>query len=148
MKVRAPLAGVLLGMAVLGSVISDQPRLISTDLNDYLENPGRQQATEVGAQCGSGSRLGEPLVTTAKQEPLRPGEPNGTQTGLNNSALLLAIDKAKLAVSNSIHKAESSSICPPDTKVSPENPVDKPGDARTAQGRKPAPFFRFPVPVQ
>jgi hypothetical protein len=81
MKVRAPLAGVLLGVAVLGSVIGPA----SADLDDYLENPGRQQATEVGAQCGSGAGSGA-FGFFGKDNNMAGGA-NGTQTGLNNSAL-------------------------------------------------------------
>src|SRR5688500_13235864 len=66
------------------------------DLGDYLNNPGRQQATEVGAQCDSGAGSGA-FGYLGKDN--NPGDPtwdggNGTdpgtsgqQTGLNNSAV-------------------------------------------------------------
>lgn len=61
----------------------------------YINNPGRQQATEVGAQCGSGAGSGA-FGYLGKDN--NPGEPtwdggNGTkpgttaQTGINNSAV-------------------------------------------------------------
>ncbi len=68
----------------------------STPGNDrYTDNPGRQQATEVGAQCDSGAGSG---AFGYLGKDLNPGEPTwdggnaekpGTtaQTGLNNSAV-------------------------------------------------------------
>jgi hypothetical protein len=64
-------------------------------IDRYLDNPGRQQATEVGAQCGSGAGSGA-FGYLGKDN--NPGEPtwdggNGTdpgttsQTGINNSAV-------------------------------------------------------------
>jgi hypothetical protein len=65
-------------------------------IDRYLNNPGRQQATEVGAQCGSGAGSGA-FGYLGKDN--NPGDPswdggNGTdpgtsghQTGLNNSAV-------------------------------------------------------------
>jgi hypothetical protein len=65
-------------------------------LDRYLSNPGRQQATDVGAQCGSGAGSGA-FGYLGKGN--NPGDPswdggNGTdpgtsgqQTGLNNSAV-------------------------------------------------------------
>ena len=81
MKVRAPLAGVLLGAAVLGSLVGSA----SADLDDYYNNPGRQQAIEVGAQCGSGAGSG--AFGALGKDNNQAGGSNGTQTGLNNSAL-------------------------------------------------------------
>lgn len=58
----------------------------------YLDNPGRQQATEVGAQCGSGAGsgafgfFGKDLNLGIKSDPGDPGA-NGQQTGLNNSGV-------------------------------------------------------------
>ncbi|MEO6099325.1 MAG: hypothetical protein ABIQ34_03265 [Tepidiformaceae bacterium] len=51
----------------------------------YLDNPGRQQATEVGAQCGSGAGSGA-FGFLGKDNNLAGGA-DGTQTGINNSAL-------------------------------------------------------------
>ena len=64
-------------------------------IDRYLDNAGRQQATEVGAQCGSGAGSGA-FGYLGKDN--NPGDPswdggNGTnpgttaQTGLNNSAV-------------------------------------------------------------
>jgi hypothetical protein len=61
-------------------------------LQRYLDNPGRQQATEVGAQCGSGAGsgafgfFGKDMNLGVKSDPADPGA-NGEQTGLNNSAV-------------------------------------------------------------
>ena len=61
-------------------------------INRYLDNPGRQQATEVGAQCGSGAGsgafgyFGKDKNLGIKSDPTDPGA-NGYQTGLNNSAV-------------------------------------------------------------
>ena len=54
-------------------------------LDRYLDNPGRQQATEVGAQCGSGAGSGA-FGFFGKDNNLAGGA-DGQQTGINNSAL-------------------------------------------------------------
>lgn len=54
-------------------------------IDRYLDNPGRQQATEVGAQCGSGAGSGA-FGYFGKDNNLAGGA-DGTQTGLNNSAV-------------------------------------------------------------
>lgn len=54
-------------------------------INRYLDNPGRQQATEVGAQCGSGAGSGA-FGYLGKGNSMAGGA-NGQQTGLNNSAV-------------------------------------------------------------
>jgi hypothetical protein len=54
-------------------------------IDRYLANPGRQQATEVGAQCGSGAGSGA-FGFFGKDNNLAGGA-NGHQTGLNNSAV-------------------------------------------------------------
>lgn len=61
-------------------------------IDRYLNNPGRQQATEVGAQCDSGAGsgafgyLGKDLNLGINSDPSDPGA-NGYQTGVNNSAV-------------------------------------------------------------
>ena len=61
-------------------------------IDRYLNNPGRQQATAVGAQCGSGASsgafgfFGKDNNLGIKSDPTDPGA-NGQQTGLNNSAV-------------------------------------------------------------
>jgi hypothetical protein len=54
-------------------------------IDRYNNNPGRQQATEVGAQCGSGAGSGA-FGYFGKDNNLAGGA-NGQQTGLNNSAV-------------------------------------------------------------
>lgn len=54
-------------------------------IDRYNDNPGRQQATEVGAQCGSGAGSGA-FGYFGKDENLAGGA-DGQQTGLNNSAV-------------------------------------------------------------
>jgi hypothetical protein len=54
-------------------------------IDRYLDNPGRQQATEVGAQCGSGAGSGA-FGYFGKGSSLAGGA-DGQQTGLNNSSL-------------------------------------------------------------
>jgi hypothetical protein len=54
-------------------------------LDRYLDNPGRQQATAVGAQCGSGAGSGA-FGYFGKDNNLAGGA-DGQQTGLNNSAV-------------------------------------------------------------
>ena len=54
-------------------------------LDRYLANPGRQQATEVGAQCGTGAGSG--AFGFFGQDNSLAGGANGPQTGINNSAV-------------------------------------------------------------
>ncbi len=54
-------------------------------LDRYLDNLGRQQATEVGAQCGSGAGSG--AFGYFGKDLNMAGGADGTQTGLNNSAV-------------------------------------------------------------
>lgn len=61
------------------------PALAAGSAPGYYNNPGRQQATEVGAQCDSGAGSGAfgafgPGVNFA-------GGADGQATGMNNSAL-------------------------------------------------------------
>src|SRR2546430_16738828 len=61
-------------------------------IDRYNNNPGRQQATAVGAQCGSGAGsgafgfFGKDNNLGIKSDPADPGA-NGHQTGINNSAV-------------------------------------------------------------
>lgn len=61
-------------------------------IDRYLNNPGRQQATTVGAQCGSGAGsgafgyFGKDNNLGVKSDPNDPGA-NGYQTGINNSSV-------------------------------------------------------------
>jgi hypothetical protein len=54
-------------------------------IDRYNDNPGRQQATDVGAQCGSGAGSGA-FGYFGKDNNLAGGA-NGQQTGINNSSL-------------------------------------------------------------
>jgi hypothetical protein len=54
-------------------------------IDRYDNNPGRQQATEVGAQCGSGAGSGA-FGYFGKDNNLAGGA-NGQETGRNNSAI-------------------------------------------------------------
>jgi hypothetical protein len=54
-------------------------------IDRYLDNPGRQQATEVGAQCGSGAGSG--AFGFFGRDNNFAGGANGHQTGINNSAV-------------------------------------------------------------
>lgn len=67
----------------LGGAVS--PGNSTPGLNRYLANPGRIQAGLVGAQCGSGAGSGA-FGYFGKGLNMAGGA-NGTQTGLNNSAL-------------------------------------------------------------
>lgn len=51
----------------------------------YDANPGRQQAVEVGAQCGTGAGSG--AFGAFGKDYNFAGGANGYQTGLNNSAI-------------------------------------------------------------
>ncbi|MHB1110177.1 MAG: hypothetical protein ACYCZU_07675, partial [Devosia sp.] len=55
-------------------------------IDRYLENKGRQQATEVGAQCGSGAGSGS-FGYFGKDGNNLSGGADGQQTGVNNSAV-------------------------------------------------------------
>lgn len=54
-------------------------------IDRYLDNPGRVQAGEVGAQCGSGAGSG--AFGYFGKDLNMAGGANGVQTGLNNSAV-------------------------------------------------------------
>lgn len=54
-------------------------------IDRYDNNPGRQQAVEVGAQCGSGAGSG--AFGYLGKDLNEAGGADGQQTGLNNSAV-------------------------------------------------------------
>ncbi|MDP2651776.1 MAG: hypothetical protein Q8O94_01430 [bacterium] len=54
-------------------------------IDRYLDNPGRQQAGEVGAQCGSGASSGS-FGYFGKDKNMSGGA-NGVRTGINNSGV-------------------------------------------------------------
>ena len=86
MKKLIQLSVVLMGVTIAGTAFAQTGPGNSTPGPDrYLANPGRQQATEVGAQCGSGAGSG-PFGFFGRDNSLAGGA-DGRQTGLNNSAV-------------------------------------------------------------
>lgn len=81
------IAGILAGVGVVavvsGTVLAAGNS--TSGIDRYIDNPGRQQATEVGAQCGSGAGSGA-FGYFGKDNNLAGGA-NGEQTGLNNSSV-------------------------------------------------------------
>ncbi len=74
------------GLVVAGTAMADTGNGNSTPgIDRYLNNPGREQATAVGAQCGSGAGSGA-FGFFGKDNNLAGGA-DGQQTGLNNSAV-------------------------------------------------------------
>lgn len=89
MNIKKIIAGSAISAAAFGSMVTPA----FADLSDYLNNPGRQQATEVGAQCGTGAGSGAFGYFGGKynnlginSDPADPGA-NGYQTGVNNSSV-------------------------------------------------------------
>lgn len=82
MSFKKVLFGVAGGVVMLGTTILP----VFADLTDYENNPGRAQATEAGAQCGSGAGSGAFGYFGGKDNNLSGGA-DGQQTGLNNSAV-------------------------------------------------------------
>lgn len=88
---RQAVAKIALGIATISAVTAMTSVAASAAGNStpgidrYLDNPGRQQATEVGAQCGSGAGSGA-FGYFGKDNNLAGGA-DGQQTGLNNSAV-------------------------------------------------------------
>lgn len=85
-KIRIILAGI---SAVVVMSLSAMPAMAAgnstSGIDRYNNNPGRQQAVEVGAQCGSGAGSGA-FGYFGKDNNLSGGA-NGHQTGLNNSSV-------------------------------------------------------------
>jgi hypothetical protein len=83
-------------IAAFGAVMLSSPAFAAGNstpgIDRYNNNPGRQQATVVGAQCGSGAGsgafgyFGKDNNLGVKSDPTDPGA-NGQQTGLNNSSV-------------------------------------------------------------
>jgi hypothetical protein len=75
-------------LATAGIVAFSLPALASNStpgIGRYMDNPGRQQATEVGAQCGSGAGSG--AFGYFGKDLNMSGGANGHQTGINNSSV-------------------------------------------------------------
>ena len=87
MKIKKILIGITISATMLGGMagLALAEDNSTPGLERYLDNPGRQQATEVGAQCGSGAGSGA-FGYFGKDFSLAGGA-DGTQTGLNNSAV-------------------------------------------------------------
>ncbi len=87
MIIKKILAGVAVSAIILGSLaVSALAAGNSTPgLDRYMDNPGRQQAGEVGAQCDSGAGSG--AFGYFGKDLNMAGGANGVQTGLNNSAV-------------------------------------------------------------
>jgi hypothetical protein len=82
----ATVVGVLaMSTAAFAAQPSPPPGNSQPGIDRYNNNPGRQQATAVGAQCGSGAGSGA-FGFFGKDNNLAGGA-NGQQTGLNNSAV-------------------------------------------------------------
>jgi len=86
MNIKKMLAGAAVSAVMLSSFAV--PAFASPA--DYESNPGRQQAIEVGAQCDSGAGSGAFEYYSHGYIPETyetPRAADGTQTGLNNSAV-------------------------------------------------------------
>jgi hypothetical protein len=86
--VFAALAGLSISTAAFAQT---GPGNSTPGIDRYDNNPGRQQATQVGAQCGSGAGSGA-FGFFGKDNNLGNSNPNGPgadgqQTGLNNSSV-------------------------------------------------------------
>lgn len=77
--------GTALAVTTIAPAFATEPGNSEPGLTRYLDNLGRQQATEVGAQCGSGAGSGA-FGFLGKDNNLAGGA-DGTQTGINNSAV-------------------------------------------------------------
>lgn len=81
-------AGAIMLSSLAGAVFADQPTPPGNSLpgiERYDANPGRQQATYVGAQCGSGAGSG--AFGFFGQDNSLAGGADGYQTGMNNSSV-------------------------------------------------------------
>ena len=86
-SIKQKILGVTATIAMVGAMAV--PALAAGNsepgLPRYLANPGRQQATAVGAQCGTGAGSG--AFGYFGQDNNMAGGANGQQTGINNSAI-------------------------------------------------------------
>ena len=87
-SLRRLLMGAAVGVGMAGAMAAPMAFAAgnSTAGGDrYDANPGRQQAVEVGAQCGTGAGSG--AFGYLGKDMNMAGGADGTQTGLNNSAV-------------------------------------------------------------
>ncbi|MBX4215537.1 hypothetical protein KW797_01165 [Candidatus Parcubacteria bacterium] len=83
---KKTLVGAAAGAALVASAgIAFAAGNSTPGIDRYMDNPGRQQATEVGAQCGSGAGSGA-FGYFGKDNNMAGGA-NGYQTGVNNSSV-------------------------------------------------------------
>ena len=82
MMATAGASALLLGSMTLPALAAGNSE---PGIDRYNDNPGRQQATEVGAQCDSGAGSGA-FGFFGKDNNLAGGA-NGEQTGINNSSV-------------------------------------------------------------
>ncbi len=84
--IAAVIGGLMLSTTAFAQVTPPPPTANNVPgIARYDANPGRQQATDVGAQCGSGAGSGA-FGYFGKDNNLAGGA-DGVQTGLNNSAV-------------------------------------------------------------
>lgn len=85
MKPKLGLTVLLGALTLVGAAFAASPGNSEPGIDRYNSNPGRQQATDVGAQCGSGAGSGA-FGYFGKDNNLAGGA-NGQATGDNNSAV-------------------------------------------------------------
>jgi len=87
MNIKKLLLSVSASAAILGSlaVPAFAAGNSTPGIDRYLDNLGRQQATEVGAQCGSGAGSG--AFGYFGKDLNMSGGADGSQTGINNSSV-------------------------------------------------------------
>jgi len=93
----------MIGMVAFGSALALSTAAFAqgnstSGIDRYNNNPGRQQATEVGAQCGSGAGSGA-FGFFGKDNNLAGGA-NGQATGENNASLCGNKDGTKVTGPN------------------------------------------------
>ncbi len=84
-KILALVFAAAAAMAVAAPALAEGNGNSMPGIDRYLNNLGRQQATEVGAQCGSGAGSGS--FGYFGQDLNLAGGANGAQTGINNSSV-------------------------------------------------------------
>jgi hypothetical protein len=83
--IRSAVLACGVALALAAPALAESPGNSEPGIDRYNENPGRQQAGEVGAQCGSGAGSGA-FGYFGKDNSLAGGA-NGHETGVNNSAV-------------------------------------------------------------
>jgi hypothetical protein len=84
--IAAVIGGLMLSTSAFAQVTPPPPTANNTPGDArYTNNPGRQQAVAVGAQCGSGAGSG--AFGYFGTDNNMAGGANGIQTGINNSSV-------------------------------------------------------------